>query len=454
LRRTIICVASQDERRTPSRLARGLAVVVAIQLAAGLIGLTVVRLQDDSHGPGTAVRGRVAPGAALEARDRAVRALLDVRAAAIRDRDRAAWLSTVDPADPVFVQRQAALFDALAEVPLSDWSYRVDGETSRPATVDLDAKRGPGWWAPAVTLTYRITGYDVAPTIEPQRLTFVPRGQSWFIAADDDFAEVGRDTTRGLWDSGRVVVVRGRSCIVLGHPSSRSLMRRVATSLDAAIPRVSSVWGSGWGERVVALVPSTQAELTRIVGGNGDYSQIAAVATAEPKNAQSGYNPVGDRIVINPPTFAKLGSLGRRVVLTHEVTHVATRVASGPEAPGWLVEGFADYVGYRGVRVPYSASAAELRSAVRRGRVPSALPADKDFDGNNKDLARVYEEAWLAVTLLAEQHGRDGLLRFYRQVGRANAGPTAVDDAFRDLWGTSLATFTAQWRRDLVTRLR
>jgi hypothetical protein len=447
-------VPSQQERRSPSRLVRGLAVVVAIQLAAGLAGLAVVHLQDHTRGPASEVRGRVAPGEALDARDRAVRALLDVRAAAIRDRDKVAWLSTVDPSNMELLERQGAVFDALAEVPLSDWTYRLDADSSRPASLDLDEKRGPGWWAPAVTLSYRITGYDDMPTIEPQRFTFVPRGDSWFIAADDDFAAVGRDTTRGLWDSGRVVVVRGRSCIVLGHPTSRSLMRRIATSIDAAIPRVTAVWGESWSQRVVALVPSTQEELGRIVGGSGDYSQIAAVATAELRDAGSGYHPVGDRIVINPPTFAKLGSLGRRVVLTHEVTHVASRAASGPEAPAWLVEGLADYIGYRGVRVPYSASASELRSAVRRGHVPDALPTEDDFDGNNKDLAQVYEEAWLAVTLIAEQHGRDGLLRFYREVGRANARPTAVDDAFRRLWGTSLAEFTEQWRHDLVTRLR
>ncbi|MDT7570838.1 MAG: hypothetical protein QOE05_1012 [Actinomycetota bacterium] len=438
----------------PSRLVRLLGIAVAVQLVAGLVGVAVVRLHHDSPGPSSAVRGRVAPSAELDARDRAVRALLDARAAAIRDRDRAAWLSTVDPSNRDFVAAQGELFDALADVPISDWTYRLDSDSTRPASVGLDAKRGRGWWAPAVTLSYRITGYDDVPTIEPQRLTFVPRGESWFITADDDFAEVGRDTTRGLWDSGRVVVSRGRSCIVLGHPGSRSLMRRVATSVDAAVPRVTSVWGANWSQRLVVLVPSTQAELNRIIGGSGDFSQIAAVATAELRDSGNGYHPVGDRIVINPPTFAKLGTLGRRVVLTHEVAHVATRAASGPEAPAWLVEGFADYVGYRGVRVPYSASASELRSAVRRGDVPAALPTEHDFEGDNKDLAKVYEEAWLAVTLIAEQHGRDGLLRFYREVGRADARPTAVNDAFRRLWGTSVATFTAQWRHDLVTRLR
>jgi hypothetical protein len=434
---------------------RGVAVVIALQLAVGLTGLAVVKLHHHHGAASSSVRGRVAPGTDLDAaRDKAVRALLDVRAAAVRDHDREAWLSTVDPSDEDFLRRQGSLFDALAVVPLSDWSYRLDPESLPPANVDLDNTRGAGWWAPGVTLTYRITGYDNAPTIEPERLTFVPRGSAWFIAADDDFAATGHDTTRGLWDSGPVVVTTGQSCIVLGHPGSRSLMRRVATSIDAAVPRVASAWGTDWGQRVVVLVPSSTAELTRIVGGHGDYTQIAAVATAELKVATAGYHPVGDRVVINPPTFAKLGTLGRRVVLTHEVTHVATRASSGPEAPAWLVEGFADYVGYQGVRVPYSASAAELRSAVRRGRTPASLPSEQDFDGTNKDLAQVYEEAWLAVSLIAQQHGRDGLLQFYREVGRVDAPPTAVDDAFRTLWGTSLATFTAQWRHDLMTRLR
>ncbi len=432
-----------------------MAVVLALQLAAGLVGVAALRSGDQPAGTSPGARGRVSPTLDLDAaRDAAVRALLDVRAAAIRDRDRAAWLSTVDPAATAFREQQGSVFDALADVPLSDWSYRLDPNATPPPNVDLDGLRGPDWWAPGITLSYRLEGYDDAATTEPQHLTFVPRGVAWFVAADDDFAAAGRDTTRGLWDSGPVTVVRGRRSLVLGHPGSRSLMRRVAASIDAAVPRVTKVWGSGWSQRVVALVPASQSELNRVVGGHGDYSQIAAVATAELTDAHVGYHPVGNRIVINPPNFAKLGTLGRRVVLTHEVVHVATRAATGPAAPAWLVEGFADYVGYLGVQVPYSLSASELRDAVRHGNPPTALPTEGEFDGGNADLAQVYEESWLAVSLLAEQHGRDELLRFYRIVGRPGAPATALADAFARVWDTDVATFTRQWRRDLTTRLR
>jgi hypothetical protein len=422
-----------------------------------LLGAAIVVTRDHSAPtkPAPAVRGRVAPTRNLDVtREAAVRQLLDVRAAALQHRDRAAWMSTVYPAAKAFRSRQAAYFDDLAGVPFSSWTYQLDPNSEPPAGVDLDAKRGPGWWAPAVTLSYRVPGYDDAPTLEPERLTFVPWGGSWYVAADDDFAAAGQDTTRGLWDSAPVIVTRGQRCLVLGHRGSRAVMQRVADGLDAAVPRVTRIWGTGWAQRIVALVPSTQRELTHIVGGHGDYDQIAAVATAELSDANAGYHPVGDRIVVNPPNFAKLGSLGRRVVLTHEVTHVATRSASGPQTPTWLVEGFADYVGYSGVQVPYDLSASELKAAVRRRRLPTALPSDHDFDGRNPSLASVYEQAWLAVTYLASTYGQDGLLRFYRTVGRADAPPAAVADALASMWGTDLARVTAGWRGDLLARLR
>ena len=448
-------VPSRRDRRARTRALRLLAALAVVELIAGTAGAVALRSRAHDRHSSPAVRGGVAPAVDVDAaRAAAVRSLLAARATAVRSRDRAAWLATVDPSARAFRDRQGNLFDALGGVPLSDWTYRLDPEGGAPDRPDLDELRGPGWWAPQVTLTYRITGYDVAPTVELQRLTFVPRAGGWFVAADDDFAGAGKDTARGIWDAGPVSVVRGTSCIVLGHPGSRSLMRRVAASVDAAVPRVTAVWGPAWSQKVVVLVPSSQSELSRIVGGTGDYSQIAAVATAELNSAATGYHPVGDRIVINPSNFLKLGSLGRRVVLTHEVTHVATRAATGPAAPTWLVEGLADYVGYLGVGVTYAVSAQELRDAVRAGHLPSALPSDHDFDGTNPDLAQVYEQAWTAVSLIAETYGRDGLLRFYRAVGQAEETSSAVDDAFRAALGTDLASFTESWRRDLPTRLR
>ncbi|HWO61095.1 MAG TPA: hypothetical protein VNO31_13800, partial [Umezawaea sp.] len=91
--------------------------------------------------------------AAADTRGAAVTALLDRRAAALRDRDEAAFLATVDPADPVFLDHQRDLFHNLAGVPLAEWGYRVDPTTqatptARPAADEL--------WAPSVRLEYRL----------------------------------------------------------------------------------------------------------------------------------------------------------------------------------------------------------------------------------------------------------------------------------------------------------
>ena len=426
--------------RLVARLTRLGAVLLVLVVLAGVLGALGLRSTDHGRRPLLQPLGR-AP-VAVDDRTAAVRALLDERAAAVAHHDRALWLSTVDPRATAFRAQQARVFDALQAVPVQDWHYDLDPSAQQPVNKALDRLRGRGWWVPGVTLHYRLTGFDAAPTAEPQRLTFVPSSGHWYLAADSD---AGGTSPRSIWDGGPVVVVRGRSSLVLGHPSSRRTLQTIADAVDSAVPRVTSVWGTHWAQKAVVLVPSSTAELEQLVGSDGDYSRIAAVATAE----LAGSRAVGDRIIVNPRNFTKLGSLGRRVVLTHEVTHIATRAQTAVGTPTWLVEGFADYVGYVGIDLPYRVSAQELRGQVRRGRVPAHLPSDADFAGSNPKLAQVYEQAWLAVTLLARQHGRDGLLRFYRSVG---SGRTP-DAALQSLFGTDLETFTRAWRRDLEERL-
>jgi hypothetical protein len=218
---------------------------------------------------------------------------------------------------------------------------------------------------------------------------------------------------------------------------------------------VTRVWGTDWQQAVAVLVPGSQAELGELLGKPGELSQIAAVATAELLDRSGEKTAVGDRIILNPPNFAELGPVGRQVVLTHEIAHVATRQASGPDMPAWLVEGFADYIGYLDTDVALSVAARELRADVRAGRLPQALPADDAFHGDNPDLAQAYEQSWLAVSLLVELYGEDAMLRFYRAVGasRGATPATAVERALAAELGTESAAFTAAWREMLQRRL-
>ena len=445
-------------RRPRPLLVRGVALAVVLQLCAALVSATVVEDGQPVAPAAAPARGRAVPPAdvapSAPARASAVAQLLRERSRAVLGRDRRAFLATVDPAAPELLQRQAALFDALAAVPLSTWEY-VLGGTSSPPDARLDRRYGRGaWWAPEVALRYAVEDFDERPVTVDHHLTFVLRGGRWLLAADDDFALQGRATPRAIWDRGPVVAVRDEHVLVLGHPAQSALLRQVAALTTTAVPRVTAAWGS-WRERVVVLVPDDTEELAGLLGSSSDLSRIAAVATAELRGGQGEYDPAGDRVLVNPETFAGLGAVGRQVVLTHEVTHVATRRASGPAVPGWLAEGFADLVAYTGVDLPVSVTAADLATEVRAGRLPAALPVDADFEGGSPRLSQAYQGSWLAVRLLDERHGRPALLRFYRAVGARRGVPpaTAVEDALRAELGTTTAALTVDWRADLQRRL-
>jgi hypothetical protein len=299
-------------------------------------------------------------------------------------------------------------------------------------------------------LRYQLRGFDDTPTAVQQYFTFVHAGDRWLTASDSDFDNIpDRRTARDLWDFGPVAVRHGLRSLVLGHPGHSALLREVAAQTDAAVPRVSAVWGTQWSRTVVVVVPETQRELAAILGDGSDLSRIAAVAVAE-LPGDTGNHPVGNRVLVNPANFRRLGANGRRVVVTHEVTHVATRDYSGDGVPTWLVEGFADYVGYLGTGLGPHAICQELVRDVRAGRIPKALPTDEEFGGTNARLAQAYEEAWLATRLIAERTGEQSLVAFYRAAG-GPGGADRVATAMRDVLHTTPATFTAGWR-DYVRR--
>jgi hypothetical protein len=198
-----------------------------------------------------------------------------------------------------------------------------------------------------------------------------------------------------------------------GQPLATELLRLCGQ----ALPRVSAF--VGWTGRVLVVLPRSTAELERLAPEAGDMTDVAAVATE-------------DRVLVDPESYLQLSAAGRQVVLAHELTHLALRSRTTRRTPLWLVEGIADEVGLRGSGLADGTIAQELAVEVRRGELPRGLPSDADFGGPR--TAQAYEEAWLAVDLLARWYGDKGLLAFY-------VHPT---------WTTQ---DTTAWRADLVRRL-
>jgi hypothetical protein len=422
--------------------------VVVLQGATGAGVLTARLTAPDRAGTTVAgaARDRTVRGAGdreATARAAAIEALLVRRATALLRRDRIAFLAGVDPGTR-FQRAQAALFDALERVPLRAVAYDLDAARALELPPAAARRYDVPTWGAAVRMRYALAGYDAEATAQEHYLTFVRRGTRWYLAADADFESAGQRSARGLWDFGPVAAVRTSRVLVLGHPGSLPLMRRILRAADAAVPRVSRVWRD-WPGRVVVLVPDTTAELRRVIEHSGDLSQIAAVASADV--GMDGGPPAGERVAINPGPFRSLSDFGRRVVLQHEITHVATRDVTSTNTPYWLAEGFADYVGYLDSGATARSAARELGVDVRAGRLPRALPTERDFAGDNPRLAQAYELAWLACRLIVERAGRDGLVRFYRSVSEAPGDPdAALATALRAQLRMTPAEFVAAWR--------
>jgi hypothetical protein len=296
-----------------------------------------------------------------------------------------------------------------------------------------------------VRLDYRFQGSDSQVERE-QYLTIVPRGGQWLIAGNDDAASSGLKTESDIWDLSPVRVVRGQTSLVLGDASEKEL-RRLADEADRGVRDVGGVWQREWSRHPVVVFPKSQADMAVLIGSDGKgLSQIAAVTTG---SFESGLSR-GDRVVVNPGAWRTLGPLGRRVVLAHEITHLATRAITVDNVPIWLSEGFADYVAYRAVEVPTNVVAGDVLDDVRAGKGPDQLPDDGDFDAAQGDIAAAYEGAWLACRMIAETYGQKQLIALY--MSYADDKSTSADSQIKATLGITEAQLVKKWRAYLDSR--
>ncbi|MFI6337407.1 hypothetical protein [Streptomyces sp. NPDC050535] len=361
-----------------------------------------------------------------------VRRVLDLRAAAVLDRDEPAYRATGRPGTPV------TGFRNLSAVPLAAWSYRVTGFDRSGDRATADAE-----------LSYRVEGYDRAPVTAARTLDLTRADGRWYVASD----KPAEGASEQLWEQGAVTVVRGAHSLVMGVGQPGEGLRAYAELADRAVPAVSQAWGTDWSGHVVVLVPKSLEGMAGLLGAPASgYQGIAAVTTGE---SGAGAKAPADRIIVNPDAYGVLGDFGRQVVLTHETTHVATRAHTAAATPLWLSEGYADWVGYLGSGRTAAQVAPELERAVVDGHLPAALPDDADFgfSGDAARLAQAYEGGWLACRMIAGRWGEDSLDDFYRAVGGHDRRAGAVEDALRDVLGTTPEKFTEQWREYLRAQL-
>ncbi|MFJ3964191.1 hypothetical protein [Streptomyces sp. NPDC090036] len=321
----------------------------------------------------------------------------------------------------------------LAGIPLEGWEYEV-------SAVGRD---GAGATARA-ELRYRLAGYDAAAAGSAREVRLTRDGGRWRVTGD----RAAPGALPQLWDQGPVAVVRGVHSLVLGVGQDAGTLSAIAAEADRAVPAVSKAWPGPWAGRAVVLVPGSVDRMAQLLGRPAaEYRGMGAVTTGRVGAAAAP----ADRVVVNPEGWSELSPAGRAVVLTHEVTHVATRAATTAITPLWLSEGFADWAAYRAGPATPEQAAPALARAVRRGDVPGELPGARDFafGGDPEALARAYEGSWLACRMIAERWGEAALVDLY---GRAGREPWPV--AVRGALGVDPAALTEDWRQALREEFR
>ncbi|HET9655822.1 MAG TPA: hypothetical protein VFP72_10745 [Kineosporiaceae bacterium] len=376
----------------------------------------------------------------------AVLALLQDRAAAVTRRDRTAWLAVIDPAARSTTADQDAAIGRILALPVTRWRYRLLALALAPAR---PAAGGTALTA-RVQLIYRLAG-DTRDVLRERELTLVA-GRSGALLE----AETAAATDRDLWDLGPLTVVQGSrgSAVVLGGDpeAARALAALVAESAAG----VDAVWGTSWPRSVVVVLPADRSGMAALLGGAdpSGLDRLAAVTSGmlDRGSTRSHALAAADRVVLNPQSWPQLTPVGRRVVLTHELTHVATRATTAATPPLWLDEGFAQYVGYRDSGLPAVTVAADAVDLVRRtGQVPDALPTADAFDPARGGSQAAYAQAWVACDLVARRAGPSGLARLYREAASADGGQAQADVALREVLGEDRQTFLGQWQAALRT---
>jgi hypothetical protein len=78
------------------------------------------------------------------------------------------------------------------------------------------------------------------------------------------------------------------------------------------------------------------------------------------------------------------------------------------------------------------------------GKGPRELPEDRDFDPGWGEVGTAYEEAFLAVQMIAERYGNQKLLDLYVAMGDDQR---SVDKDIRAILGISSDELVKDWRR-------
>jgi hypothetical protein len=234
------------------------------------------------------------------------------------------------------------------------------------------------------------------------------------------------------------VVGDGRTVrlISLGGDRTDGVLTRIAGDIGDAVAAVEKFWGTDWDREIVVIATGSQPQFLAQAGldPNGQWQDIAAVAVAD--HVDLDHRRASGQRLVFAPGAAAMSDPSLRIVLTHELFHLAARADTALDAPRWLVEGVADFVARPPTPLPPGAGA------------DTALPNDADLDAAGPQRVRGYDRAWWFARFVADRYGVDALHRLYAEACGPGHGDFAT--AVRRALNTDIADLRVRWAQWLT----
>jgi hypothetical protein len=164
----------------------------------------------------------------------------------------------------------------------------------------------------------------------------------------------------------------------------------------------------------------------------------------------------GKRFLVNDEILGSLGWPERIHVLAHELAHIVQYELAGGRLIGelWLIEGFADWVGYQVLEVlgldTVSRRKAFNIAQIRQQRELTPLSqmiTVQEWQALNAKYGSAipHAQAFLATELLIEQQGRAAILEYFRRAPHT----TDFFGTFRSAFGIEPSAFQQEFSRCL-----
>jgi hypothetical protein len=299
---------------------------------------------------------------------------------------------------------------------------RIRAVTLEPGDVTVSGDRATA----QVRAGYSIAG--VRGTFESERrVRAIRRPEGWRVSAAS-----GR---RGLppWEVDDFRERRTEHFVVLAPPEVP--VDELVVALEDGYAAMSELLTSGRLRRrylVVVAAGTEQARaLTVEIRGVETLAALADASVIQRGPAARTAKVVSLRLVVVWEPFAALDSVGRRRVVTHELTHAALTGSTSGRTPAWLSEGVALFVSGDRRPAPPGADLAALSRPDAIARLTGEAQAN------------AYDASSAAAYAIADRFGTDRLLDLYEAFNdpklRGRPGPRLVNRALRRELGITLA---------------